>query len=120
MKKILSVLAFGIFIGGCATPYQKSGLGGGFIETQLSQNVWKINFNGNQFTKMRRATDFCLLRGAELALENGYKYFTVLNENSHTESSTVTTQPMQFRNKDGFISYMGGGQKRYISREPKK
>ena len=95
----------------CATPYQKRGLGGGFIETQLSQNVWKINFNGNQFTKMRRATDFCLLRGAELALENGYKYFTVLNENSHIESSTVTTQPMQFRNKDGSISYMGGGTK---------
>jgi S1-C subfamily serine protease len=99
------------FLTACATPYQKGGLGGGFIETQLSQNVWKINFNGNQFTKMRRATDFCLLKGAELALENGYKYFTVLNENSHTESSTVTTQPMQFRNKDGSVSYMGGGTK---------
>ncbi len=99
------------FLTACATPYQKGGLGGGFIETQLSQNVWKINFNGNQFTKMRRATDFCLLRGAELALENGYKYFTVLNENSHIESSTVTTQPMQFRNKDGSVSYMGGGTK---------
>ena len=102
---------FLFFLTACATPYQKSGLGGGFIETQLSQNVWKINFNGNQFTKMRRATDFCLLRGAELALENGYKYFTVLNENSHIESSTVTTQPMQFRNKDGSVSYMGGGTK---------
>ncbi len=45
MKKILSVLALGIFFGGCATPYQKGGFGGGFTETELSQNVWKVYFS---------------------------------------------------------------------------
>ena len=68
------------FLIACATPYQKSGLGGGFIETQLSQNVWKINFNGNKFTKMSRATDYCFLRRAELALDNGYKYYISLDQ----------------------------------------
>ena len=36
MKKILLVLAIGVFIGGCATDYQKDGFSGGFSETQMS------------------------------------------------------------------------------------
>ena len=108
MKKILSALVLGIFVGGCATPYQKGGFGGGFTETQLSQNIWKVYFRGNGKTTMQRATDFCLLRSAELTLENGYKYFTITDKDSRIESSTFTTKRHAFRNKDGTTTYMGG------------
>ena len=91
MQKILLFLAIGIFLGGCATSYQKSGFSGGFSETQLSENVWKVHFRGNAKTTMERATDFCLLRSAELTLENGYKYFAIVDENSSTKSSTFST-----------------------------
>ena len=82
MKKILLVLAIGVFIAGCATDYQKDGFSGGFSETQMSENVWRVHFKANGFSSMERATDFCLLRSAELTLENRYKYFAIVNENS--------------------------------------
>ena len=108
MKKILLVLAIGVFIGGCATSYQKSGFSGGFSETQLSENVWKVHFRGNAKTTMERATDFCLLRSAELTLENGYKYFATVDENSSTKSSTFSTPQQAYTNPYGYTTFTGG------------
>ncbi len=104
LKRILLALGIGVFIGGCATPYQKAGFGGGFTEIQLSQNVWQIYFRGNGQTTLKKATDFCLLRSAELTLENGYKYFTVTDKDSKIESSTFTSKVHVF--SDG--TTMGG------------
>lgn len=107
MKKLL-VLAIAILISGCATGYQKSGFGGGFNETQLSENVWKVHFRGNAKTSMERATDFCLLRSAELTLENGYKYFAIINEESDTKSSAFTTPQSSYTNAYGYTTFSGG------------
>ena len=73
-----------IFASAC-TPYQQnSGLagllgGGGFNETQLSSDVYRVTFGGNKYTTEQRAKDFTLLRCAELALEKGYSYFRLIN-----------------------------------------
>ena len=75
----------------CATPYQKTGLGGGFSETQLSENIFQVNFKGNSYTSTQRAADFALLRSAELTLKNGYKYFVLSDSNNSIEHSSYTT-----------------------------
>lgn len=108
MNKILLVLAIGVFIGGCATDYQKDGFSGGFSETQMSENVWRVHFKANGFSSMERATDFCLLRSAELTLENGYKYFAIVNENSSTELKTFTSAPQAHINAYGYTTFTGG------------
>ena len=108
MKKILLVLAIGVFIGGCATDYQKDGFSGGFSETQMSENVWRVHFKANGFSSMERATDFCLLRSAELTLENGYKFFTIVDENSSTKSSTFSTPQQAYTNPYGHTTFTGG------------
>ena len=95
------VLAIGVFIGGCATSYQKDGFTGGFSETQMSENVWRVHFKGDGFTSMEKATDFCLLRSAELTVENGYKYFSLMEENSSNKQKTFTSTPQALTNAFG-------------------
>jgi hypothetical protein len=38
-----------------------------------------LTFKGNGYTSRERATDFNLLRCAEVCLENGYKYFVIVD-----------------------------------------
>ena len=46
----------------CATTYQSEGLTGGFSETQLDENIFRVTFYGNGYTGKERVTDFALLR----------------------------------------------------------
>jgi hypothetical protein len=76
---------------GCATSYKAKGFTGGYSETRLSENVFKVSFKGNGYTSMERATDYCLLRCAELAVRNGYKFFAVVDESQHSKKGSYTT-----------------------------
>jgi hypothetical protein len=75
----------------CATGYKSDGFVGGYSETQLDENVFKVAFRGNGYTRQDRAADFTLLRSAELALKSGYSYFVVIDSESYTTTSTRTT-----------------------------
>lgn len=83
---------------GCSTPYQSYGLRGGFEETQLAPNAWRVSFTGNGFTGSEEAQNYVLLRSAELALATGYSYFGVASGSAnmnplgtYTAPSTTTT-----------------------------
>jgi len=77
-------------VSGCATPYQQRGLAGGFSETQLAENVFEVRFSGNGYTSSERASDFALLRSAELSLERGFRYF-VVDDNENDRQISVNT-----------------------------
>lgn len=89
--KIIIVISIITLLTGCATSYQPQGMTGGFSETQLDQNVFTVLFKGNGFTSKEKAKDFTLLRSAELALNNGYKYFVIVDADEYSENSTYTT-----------------------------
>ena len=80
-----------LLLSACATPYQKNSFTGGFSETQLDDNVFKVTFRGNAYTNRERAADFALLRSAELTLDHGYSYFAIVKSGQHTSNSTYTT-----------------------------
>lgn len=65
---------------GCATPYQRSGFAGGFEETHLAPDVFRVSFNGNGFTTPQRCQEFALLRAAEVCQQKGFRYFAVLQD----------------------------------------
>src|SRR4051812_5773181 len=46
---------------GCTTAYQKSGPDGGFSETRLDSNVFKVTFDGNGQTTPEEAAELALL-----------------------------------------------------------
>ena len=82
----------------------RRGLTGGYSNTQLDKDIYKISFRGNGFTSLEKVQDLLLYRCAELTESKGYKYFAILNSNtSHKDASfsmpdTVSSQ--SFRNFD--------------------
>ena len=80
MKKILTVLLC-LGLAGCATGYHSKGFTGGYSNMKLQDNIFKVTFRGNAYSSMERTGNFALLRSAEITIENGYKYFVVLETN---------------------------------------
>lgn len=91
MRKIILISILTIMIGGCATKYHRVGFTGGYSETQLGENVFQVSFRGNAYISRQRTSDFCLLRSAEISLENDYKYFIIVDSEKYSKTSTYTT-----------------------------
>jgi hypothetical protein len=74
---------------GCAvpTPYQPATDGYGFTEQQLESNRYRVTFSGNSVTPRDVVQNYLLYRAAEVTLEKGHDYFTVVNQD--IERSTV-------------------------------
>jgi hypothetical protein len=77
---------------GCATPYTSKGLIGGYSDTQLAPDVFRVYFSGNHHTSPERAQDFAMLRATDDCLQHGFKYFALIDENS-TQSTSVVNLP---------------------------
>jgi hypothetical protein len=90
MKRILTVLLC-LSLAGCATGYHSKGLTGGYSNMKLQDNIFKVTFNGNAYLSMEKARDFALLRSAEITIENGYKYFVVLEANGSMKIASYIT-----------------------------
>jgi hypothetical protein len=87
----IAVLLASTLLVGCATPYEKNGLLGGFDETQIAPNVWRVSFQGNGYTSSDRAEDLVLLRSAELTVQNGYSYFGLASSRLSASQMAYTT-----------------------------
>lgn len=129
MKKLIIILILQmILLSYCAipTPYHTKGLTGGFSDTQLAENVFHVSFDGNGFTTRERASDFNLLRCAEISLSHGFPFFMIVDSEGYSETQiyrnpiiTKTTGNAYINN--GFISgnvttRTTGGQINSISR----
>ena len=91
MKCILPVILALAFLQGCSTAYQSRGFSGGYSETQLDENIFKVSFSGNGYISGHKVADYTLLRSAELTLQDGFKYFAIVDANSNIEHSTYTS-----------------------------
>lgn len=90
MKKIV-ILLVSLILCYCSTPYQKSGLMGGFSEKKLEDGTYEVSFKGNGYTSKETVVKYMLYRCAELTDGEGYKYFEILSENKNTDSKTYTS-----------------------------
>lgn len=97
----------GFFLTGCATGYHGNSVSGGFSETQLGENAFRVTFRGNGYTKPERAADLSLLRAAEIALAHGFKYFVVVDAGQGSSLSTYTTPTQSYSTMN---AYGYGGQ----------
>ena len=80
MKTVFAILLIAVTLSGCATPYQPSGITGGFSVLQIKDDVWRVRFGANGFTTRETAQTYWLYRAAELALEKGYEGFELLSQ----------------------------------------
>lgn len=94
MKRVLITLASLALLAGCATPtpYQAADKSGrGFTETRIESNRYRISFEGNSLTERGTVENYLLYRAAELTVENGYDYFTVVHRATDEDTRVVTS-----------------------------
>jgi len=109
MKALTVIFALVAFaVAGCATlyqptPYQPVNSDGGFSSTQLGENIFEVHFWGNEYTSSERASDFALLRSAELTLEGGFEYF-IIDGDENTQQTDVYTTPTRSKTE---LTYWG-------------
>lgn len=108
-KKLLNILlCVSAFLVGCATQYQKYSFSGGYTDVKIQDNIFKVSFYGNAYISKDNVQNFALLRSAEVALENGYSYFVVLEGESGTNQMLYTT-PMTSRTYGTVNTYGNSG-----------
>jgi hypothetical protein len=91
MNQLRALIVMMLVVGGCATAYKPVGFSGGYSETRLGDNIFQVTFRGNGYTNAERAADFSLLRAAELATENWFSHFIVVDTSHNQRLSTYTT-----------------------------
>lgn len=101
---LLSIIGIITILSGCSTTYKSTGLTGGYSDTRLSSDIFQVSFRGNGFTSREKASDFSLLRAAELTIQNGFNYFIILNKENYLRNSTYTT-PTTYRTNLNTNSY---------------
>ncbi len=87
MKKLLILGCVAVLVSGCASSYKPNSMFGGFDETMLSPDTFRISVGGNAFTSGGRVQDFALLRAAELSIQNQCPYFVVLDQENRVKTS---------------------------------
>ena len=74
-----------------ATPYQPigtRGASGGYASQQIEDNRYRVSFAGNQFTSRERVENYLLYRAAELAVQQGYNGFTIVQRATDRDVET--------------------------------
>ena len=92
------VICLTILLISCSTGYRPLNDSGGYWDERIesTSNRFKIGYDGNKWhsdpaNRKERVIDLALLRSAEVALENGFKYFII----SDSQASTETTSLLQ-------------------------
>jgi hypothetical protein len=96
MKKHLCLLGTIVLLSlnGCATPYQASGLGGGYKEEQINANTYRISFYGNGYTKGPMVWNYWIYRCAELTRQKGYDVMLEIPDPAKNAKKTSSIDPV--------------------------
>jgi hypothetical protein len=80
MYRVLLLAAAAVMLVSCSTPYEQSGLLGGFDAKELRPDVYRVSFQGNGFTTRESVQVYWLNRCAELTVEKGFAGFEILSD----------------------------------------
>lgn len=111
-NKILPILFSFVFIFSCSTPYQPKSMLGGYSEVKILDNLYRVQFEGNQHSKPEKIQNYLMYRCAELTQEMGYDYFAIVSEERHFDEHSVRPEVVQPWIKSGSMS---GGLKVYAN-----
>lgn len=105
MKTIFAATCVALLLGlsGCTTPaaspYAPLGGTGGYSETQLEPDIWRVGYYGNGYTSPDTVQTFWLYHCAELALVHGYDGFQIYwngQLKAFKQPAPSTAQPVYF------------------------
>lgn len=80
-KKLILLGLINCFLASCSTSYHQRGfLGNGYSDYRMNQDRFSVTFRGNEYTDVEDVRRFAIMRAAELTLQNGFYYFTIVSE----------------------------------------
>jgi hypothetical protein len=110
--KLISLITLLILLSNCSTPYQPKNALGGYSEEKIIDNLYRVEFEGNQHSKPEKIQNYLLYRCAELTQEMGYEYFAIISDERHFDESSVRpTRGAAFQTS----SSMSGGTRTTVS-----
>ncbi len=91
--RISILLIIFAILSSCYIPYKKYNNwdGTGYQETFYAPDVVSVSYTGGSNTTFETVSDFAMLRAAELALQNNYKYFVVNSTKDLTKQKVSTS-----------------------------
>jgi hypothetical protein len=90
----IALLVLGGGLSACVgpTPYQPfvkgSASGGGYSETRIEPDRWRVTFSGNSVTSRETVEGYLLFRAAELTLQNGGDWFAIVDRQTDRNART--------------------------------
>lgn len=100
MKRLVIAALAAAALGGLtacetATPYQPlnpaSASAGGYSETKIEQDRWRVTFAGNDMTSRETVETYLLYRAAELTIAQGYDWFETTERATDRHDETDVT-----------------------------
>ena len=89
-------VAAGLSACATATPYQPNlrgqSVSGGFSEVQVTQDRFRVQFQGNTLTNRDTVERYLLYRAAEVTLERGYDWFEIDDRRTDKTQRTYVDQ----------------------------
>lgn len=76
-------------LSGCATPYGKYGILGGYTDSRIDENTFSISADTNGFTNQQTTSMHAFYRAAELTLENGFDFFVIASGANNSTSMAM-------------------------------
>jgi hypothetical protein len=114
----VALALFVAFLAGCASPYGRNLLFGGFSEDKLSDNSYRIAYAGTGHTSDDMVVKYWLHRCAELTLKEGYAYFGLVSGSDKAEGLAPDAQGLAGRQTQddapAMLRVKGGGAPMYI------
>jgi hypothetical protein len=106
MKIVITFITlFSIYA--CTPAYSTKGLYGGYSDTKLSDNMFRVSYYGNGYTNYEYVDDMALLRSADLTLQNGFFYFAIMSDVSDETIGTYKTPTQAYSNGNHTNIYGG-------------
>jgi hypothetical protein len=97
------VLALAACASPTPTPYQPQTGRFGYTTEQLDNGSWRVQFTGNPLTPRDTIEDYALYRAAQLAQQQGFERFAVMDRtyDTHTERTyAYQTRPPGFESRE--------------------
>jgi hypothetical protein len=101
-----------ILLAGCATPYQARTHQAGYTDQRIDDSTYTVTYRGDGTTDAERVWNFWMYRCAELTIEKGFTYFSIVPGARRTSSvSTPSLRPaVAYAGGSGeFVHTKGGG-----------
>ena len=80
-------------LAGCATGYGPQGYTGGYIDTKIEEDVYRIRYSGNGMTSRDKVWQYWIYRCAELTTQKGYSHFMLLKTGEPVPAPQADSSP---------------------------